>query len=342
MEKDEIYIGLFSPLNNDQKNRVWKIWKKSIEEDIYVRKKEIEKFCIENDCDFLSALNNIYYMLRFTLKVEYLHKREKYKKKYFCQFEDPFGVDIFFEERIQEYLNSGKPITEKQEKIIEKMLIIIDEIYDDPIDTPIPLLRFLESINVINVRLIEEELHDLKAQIYLICIERQKNRDGYINNKSNTLISKKELEKNIRLDFHTSYMYYPVSNIIKEKETENPSLDNINQDNDIKNSINIDIKAFKAYFKPNLTSESEDSIFNRLITDLKGSLNGYNESDILAISKIIYECGGLHHSKKPSTPRKWYIEFCSLINRRVSTIKPNQIKKQFKKLKDTYEYIYNQ
>ena len=367
-EEKKQYVRLYNSLKKKQCEDIILMWEKSFLEDYYNRMKEIKLYCKKKDCDFLSALFLIYKnisipdMCILCFYDTYIDKvgEMQVTSEDKCEYEylTIDEIEEFLQRRLMHVKKTKYPYENKQvfiDRILDSVrekgcfdIFSIEANYDVAIlSNENEFFWYLYELffEYINRNVVKEDIKNLEMIIKRIIIERQKDTEKLMNNilikyyefDDNDFSKMSDLEKQMYIPYDTTSKYIPI-----EKEVENPSLDNINQDNDIKNSINIDIEAFKAYFKPNLTSESEDSIFNRLITDLKGSLNGYNESDILAISKIIYECGGLHHSKKPSTPRKWYIEFCSLINRRVSTIKPNQIKKQFKKLKDTYEYIYNQ
>lgn len=366
----KFFNTILKPISNETKKSCIKLWAINHEEESNKKIDNIKEYCMKNGCDELSILYEIYkeikskylchiiYLDKFLNQVfnryDYLSKDEIESKfgedfTYFYDKTDDnnienmfdvLGVDIYYNKYLTKVNVCDDLLTHYESVHYEDrnfdnefLLIEIEELIDKCISE-----NMKYEYKVILKPKSIEDLEDFEKKLYIPYSKNSNNSyiptNIGISNLKQEPIDKKEEEVKIEINDKI--------NDINEIEQDKEIKDNINQDNDIKNSINIDIKAFKAYFKPNLTSESEDSIFNRLITDLKGSLNGYNESDILAISKIIYECGGLHHSKKPSTPRKWYIEFCSLINRRVSTIKPNQIKKQFKKLKDTYEYIYNQ
>lgn len=126
----------------------------------------------------------------------------------------------------------------------------------------------------------------------------------------------------------------------------NPNSQNIFSDDNSKkikenSKINIDIEAFKVYFKYDFTQYNDgESGFDKLINDMRGSLNGYNKKDIVALAYIIRKSGKIHHSKKPVVFSKWLREFCALINVEVPTIKQNQVKTNIEKLKDTYYYLF--
>lgn len=114
--------------------------------------------------------------------------------------------------------------------------------------------------------------------------------------------------------------------------------DNIKQKKELP-KVEIDVKAFKEYFKLDFTKEGDGSNFDKLINDMRGSLNGYNKKDIVALAYIIRKSEKIHHAKYSGTFNKWLREFCALINHEVPTIKANQVKNNIEKLKVTYYYL---
>ena len=123
-----------------------------------------------------------------------------------------------------------------------------------------------------------------------------------------------------------------------EKIVENPSIENNKKEN---NSINIDIEAFKAYFKVDFTTGDEDSKFKLLIDDMRGSLPSYKKKQITALALLIRKSGKIHHNKYSHTFSKWLVEFCGIINCEVPTYKENQVKNESENLKATYYYLFS-
>ena len=71
-EENELYIELFYPLTRKQKKEIWEIWENTINEDVYIRKKEIKDYCEENNCDFLTALCCILFKIHYLFRCTYV------------------------------------------------------------------------------------------------------------------------------------------------------------------------------------------------------------------------------------------------------------------------------
>lgn len=221
-EDNELYIKLFHPLTKKQEEEIWEIWENSICEDIYIREKEVEKYCSENNCDFLTAICEIYDIIRDLFLCSFFRRDGKLMLKYLSLSRPGFEIlESFLERRFVGYLNDGKPITEKQKETLNKIIdYIIDERYISQFDKSAELLKYLEPLKIFTFKFIQYEETTLKELIQTLSFERQKIKDKYINEKLKIKLRKEIVDNFILYNAHTKDMYYPVSKI----ETENNSI----------------------------------------------------------------------------------------------------------------------
>lgn len=101
--EENLYIKLFISLRSNEEKDIYELWMENIEEKIYQRKKAIERYCKEKDCDFMIALFSIFekikdkYLIKFksfnngeiSYKFMYLSKksfREQPEKSFVSKF----------------------------------------------------------------------------------------------------------------------------------------------------------------------------------------------------------------------------------------------------------------
>lgn len=113
--------------------------------------------------------------------------------------------------------------------------------------------------------------------------------------------------------------------------------DNSNKEDIIIRKNQIDKEGFKYYFRP-IHTYGNPSLFDKFINDLESVLPNYNNSCILALSEFLFDSEVLLPSKKPSKAQ-FYRIFCELINRQVSTLKPNQVKTKYDKINERFWYL---
>ncbi len=234
-EEKESYCPLFIPLKNEQEKDIINIWNDSLNEEIYYRKKLILEYCTENECDFLTAICDIKETIVDCIIVETLEGESKGLKKYISYNNFFFeSIEMFLEKRMIKFLNFGNPITDEQKEIIDEMVdIIIDTLHQtlgitknelEKKENENKLNSFLKSIFIdIDFKKIEWETKQLNEQIEILCKERKKNPDNYINDKLIGKVDDKEFEINTTYIGHTKEMYYPVSKIetdIKDSKEE--------------------------------------------------------------------------------------------------------------------------
>ncbi|MBP1646531.1 MAG: hypothetical protein H6Q16_2109 [Bacteroidetes bacterium] len=252
-EEEELYIRLFHPLNDKPKKEIWKIWENSINKDIYLRTKEIEQYCKENDCDFLMAICYIYEIVKYLFTFKYVKEDGNIESKYFSYNTPGYNdLESFLKKRIIDCLNLGGSITEEQVVTLYKMIdiIIYERIYCYKYSDV--LSDFLNKLGISSYNLNIEEEKDLRNIIEALSLERQNNPDIYINEILKIKVRKKDFEENIQYLGHTKEMYYPVSKI----KTEN-NIKDFNQEKTITESREILIT--------NFSSIEINRIFNELV-----------------------------------------------------------------------------
>ena len=350
-KENELFIQLFYPLSRKQKLEIWKIWENTINEDTFIRKKEIKDYCEENKCDFLTALCSILFKIHYLYRCTYILDDGTIVSKYLSLCYPEFeNLKSFLEERYIKYLNNGNPITEEQRETYNLMIEYINmERFNLEFDQSVELLRLVDPMRIFTFKYIHYEEIELKKMIEKLSKDRQNNPDEYINDKLKDSVKWKDAHFKISHQGHIKDMYYPVSKIETEKSNiEISTNEEVNQlDNKKSNKlkkespkVEIDIEALKLYFKPSFTAISDNSNFDTFINDLRGALPTYKSKDIATISLLIYESDKLHNSKKPSTFSKWFAAFCIMINYNNTTCyKPCKLRENMKKHSETFYYL---
>lgn len=221
-KENELFIQLFYPLSRKQKLEIWKIWENTINEDTFIRKKEIKDYCEENKCDFLTALCSILFKIHYLYRCTYILDDGTIVSKYLSLCYPEFeNLKSFLEERYIKYLNNGNPITEEQRETYNLTIEYIKmERFNLEFDQSVELLRLVDPMRIFTFKYILYEEIELKELIKDIGIERQKNADRYIRENIKIRVKRKIIDSNILFNAHTLDMYYPVSKI----ETENNSI----------------------------------------------------------------------------------------------------------------------
>jgi hypothetical protein len=213
MEEEE-YIKLYYPLTKKQKKDTMDIWKEYVEEDIYIRKNEIEKYCTINECDFLIALLNISNIIH----EKYLCSTYGYENKKEFSFLESDKIRAFLEDRVISFINYGKPLNDEQYQFVDNTEYILNHKlyyyfhYHDSIDNTdyVKQLR----LNYIDYEVVREDEKELDKQINILMEERQKNPEKYLNDIKNLPINEDEIYKS---EFNIDPLLYPLS----KKKTNN-------------------------------------------------------------------------------------------------------------------------
>lgn len=224
-EENELYIELFYPLTRKQKKEIWEIWENTINEDVYIRKKEIKDYCEENNCDFLTALCCILFKIHYLFRCTYILDDRTIVSKYLSLCYPEFeNLESFLEERYIKYLNNGNPITEEQRETLNLMIEYINmERINLEFDQSVELLRLVDPMRIITFKFIHYEEIELKKMIEKLSKDRQNNPDEYINDKLKDSVKWKDADFKISCQGHTKDMYYQVSKIetyIKDSKEE--------------------------------------------------------------------------------------------------------------------------
>lgn len=172
------YYRLFVPLTFAQKKDIFKIWKDNIIEDVYNKNKEIEKYCKENECDYMMALYRIY---------------ESYNTNYICSYsEQNSSISDFKNDYINNFeltnfitnrLNKlrGKDKTKQYRENIEAMFLVLKEKnmygFDEANE------QGFNDFNLININRIYQNIDErkfLRDSINKIILQRRENPDEYL------------------------------------------------------------------------------------------------------------------------------------------------------------------
>lgn len=224
-KENELFIQLFYPLSRKQKLEIWKIWENTINEDTFIRKKEIKDYCEENKCDFLTALCSILFKIHYLYRCTYILDDGTIVSKYLSLCYPEFeNLKSFLEERYIKYLNNGNPITEEQREIYNLMIEYIKmERIKLEFDQSLELLRLVDPMRIFTFKYIHYEEIELKKMIEKLSKDRQNNPDEYINDKLKDSVKWKDAHFKISHQGHIKDMYYPVSKIetdIKDSKEE--------------------------------------------------------------------------------------------------------------------------
>lgn len=371
--ENKFFNTILKPISNETKKSCIKLWATNHEEESNKKIDNIKEYCMKNGCDELSILYEIYkeikskylchiiYLDKFLNQVfnryDYLSKDEIESKfgedfTYFYDKTDEnnienmfnvLGVDIYYNKYLTKVNVCDDLLTHYESVHYEErnfdnefLLIEIEELIEKCISEN----REYEYKVILKPKSIEN-MEDFEKKLYIPYSKNSNNsyiptNIGISNlkqepiDKKEEYVDKKEEEVKIEID-------YKINDIEEDKEIK----DNINQGNDIKNNYNIDIEAFKAYFKVDFTADCEDSGFNLLINDMRGDLPGYTKKEITALALVIKESDKIHHNKKYRVFRKWLVAFCGLINCEVPTYKENQVKNEFENFKAKYYYLFS-
>ena len=192
MEKEEEkYIKLFTPLQREQEDMVYNIWKENIFEDIYHREIAIEKYCKEVNCDFLMAL---------------------------------YSIIKIIENRYLMSLSNGE-IAYPSKSLVEK-LILENEVYKreeyghlEIIDQKMCELNEKGYLDYpyIHIKLTQKDVNDLKNACEALIKERLKNIQPYIDNSLNApcIIENYDILPQIERQF-----YYQIEKIKQDETTD--------------------------------------------------------------------------------------------------------------------------
>lgn len=222
---NELFIQLFYPLSRKQELEIWKIWENTINEDTFIRKKEIKDYCEENKCDFLTALCSILFKIHYLYRCTYILDDGTIVSKYLSLCYPEFeNLKSFLEERYIKYLNNGNPITEEQRETYNLMIEYINmERFNLEFDQSVELLRLVDPMRIFTFKYIHYEEIELKKMIEKLSKDRQNNPDEYINDKLKDSVKWKDAHFKISHQGHIKDMYYPVSKIetdIKDSKEE--------------------------------------------------------------------------------------------------------------------------
>ena len=240
--------------------------------------------------------------LKFVFDFSFSIIRNQYEESY-SEYYESFKPVLYGNNKIVDYLNRAKNLIQKDSQVFEiEVIDFLNYYYMVNANCDI----YQEFINTIETtkRCISDFIflyieYYVYKRFWFEYLLNKENEPTY-NNEGSTQVVKKEQEKQ---------------------------------------KVEIDVKAFKEYFKLDFTKEGDGSNFDKLINDMRGSLNGYNKKDIVALAYIIRKSEKIHHAKYSGTFSKWLREFCALINHEVPTIKANQVKNNIEKLKVTYYYL---
>ncbi len=295
---NELFIQLFYPLSRKHKSEIWTLWEKSIDENLYIRKKEIEKYCNKNECDFLTAILSIYSTVRYLYKCNYFLDNGTIKSKYLIWHYGKFdNIISFIEKRFVKYVNQGKPITEEQRKHINKKIdYILDERYNLQYENSEELSKFLHTLKIITFKLILIEDIELKELIALLSKERQNNPETYIKDNFKIFINRKSIDSKLGFDGYIQDMYYPVSKIKSENKTNEINTEEINQQLETIEQINTKIDSEIKSINTNLSPKQLNFLVEGLIE--LGCIDEKNKGDLLTFL-------GIQNRKQSINTIKW-------------------------------------
>lgn len=293
MEEENFY-RLFYPLSINQKKEILKIWMDNIEDDIYVRKDKIEKYCnIEenenkNKCDFLTALYHIYENI-FDRYICYYNIEKDEKEYKYLKFHE---LKTFLRKRIENFLNSGIAISNEQINFLEEILNILEKEYFYNSVTAKKRFHFkfkdlyIDYIDKLSV--VKDEMN-LSEHINIICEKRQKNKKEYIDDRANTKVKIPLNKQFILLTSPEKHMYIPECEIYQEKDTEtetNYVISNIEIEDTI--HYNLTIGTYDVDKTKQLYEECNNIVFKSCtIEDFVNSLNNPDECNIKEKNKSL-------------------------------------------------------
>ena len=201
--KNGYYIRLFYPLEKEQSNDIFNIWKENITEDITVRFKKIEKYCEEKECDLMMALYRIYdsFNISYVLSdsnlgiYDYLNEATNSD---FSRILKRAELDNEFQKimriKVKPIKFDIKILDKEESKSIEDIYKKFEkEFHPQP------------TINDARAKLIFEERTNIKSYIIELIKQRRESPEIYINDKVKTKV----------LIYKDSFSDYPYNDLEK-------------------------------------------------------------------------------------------------------------------------------
>lgn len=282
--EEELFYRLFTPLKREQEKDVLNTWENSKNEDIYIRAKEVEKYCNENYCDFLFALCHIYVYIEYIIILDYYNDEGKYESKcinfnghYFTELDD------FLNERIIKYVNKGKPITDEQKETLNDIHnLLLEQRNNFNFNKSDELSKYLKTIDLYitlkNTTLEEKVLREL---IEMLSEERQNNPQEYLKDKLKINISGSYIDMFIKHMSHTKEMYYPISKIKTNNETPKDTNDITDINSNSKSNSSLQVGLYDEIQTKILHRECNNVVFKHCkIEDFVNSLNNPDKCNL--------------------------------------------------------------
>lgn len=226
-KNNNLYYKLCTPLKKSQEKEVFEIWIKNIEEDIIIRKQEIEEYCKKETCDFISAIYSVYNKI----KDKYLCKSRLEGEENFFNYE----YEYFEESDLINYikvriLRKIQPLGLENKYHAQDIVNILDKNlfydYKDAYEVGFTDYDYAEVMYITRQQVIDEE-NDIKFQIINSLDKRLEDHKNYINN---TLITPCKIENFDSLPEIEKKMYISNSTVtINNMET--PNVEIINNKN---------------------------------------------------------------------------------------------------------------
>ncbi len=101
--------------------------------------------------------------------------------------------------------------------------------------------------------------------------------------------------------------------------------------------MNLDL--LDELFVPEMTKGVKPTKLDRLKTDLRANVFGYEKKDIAALAAVIYDSGMLHKNMKPKSFNKWKKQFSKIVGKQDPTVKQGAISETVEQFKNAYYYL---